>query len=111
MVRFSFAELFCSQPLTDPPLLLLFNAGLTLFICLGFARSEDGKFDGVAGALSSLSFILGALTSIIAGFLGMRIAVFSNGRVTLAAAKQGELGMREAFNVAFKGGVVMGFGT
>ena len=51
------------------------------------------------------------MTSIIAGFLGMRIAVFSNGRVTLAAAKQGELGMREAFNVAFKGGVVMGFGT
>jgi hypothetical protein len=40
----------------------------------------------------------------------MRIAVFSNGRVTLAAAKQGEMGMREAFNVAFKGGIVMGFG-
>ncbi len=50
------------------------------------------------------AFVVGALFSIAAGFVGMRIAVKSNVR-TAEAAKQG---MKGALSVAFSGGSVMG---
>ena len=50
------------------------------------------------------AFVVGALFSIAAGFVGMRIAVKSNVR-TAQAAKQG---MKGALSVAFSGGSVMG---
>lgn len=34
------------------------------------------------GGLTALSFIVGALTSILAGFIGMMVAVYSNARTT-----------------------------
>lgn len=51
------------------------------------------------------AFILGAITSAIAGNAGMRIATKANGR-TAIAAKEG--GLAKALNVAFSGGAVMG---
>ena len=51
------------------------------------------------------AFVLGAITSAIAGNAGMRIATKANGR-TAIAAKEG--GLAKALNVAFSGGVVMG---
>lgn len=51
------------------------------------------------------SFILGAVTSAIAGNAGMRIATKANGR-TAIAAKEG--GLAKALDVAFSGGAVMG---
>lgn len=61
-----------------------------------------GAFIGVptAGA-----FVLGAVTSAIAGNAGMRIATKANGR-TAIAAKEG--GLAKALDVAFSGGAVMG---
>ncbi|MBQ3437646.1 MAG: sodium-translocating pyrophosphatase [Fusobacterium sp.] len=61
-----------------------------------------GAFVGVptAGA-----FVLGAITSAIAGNAGMRIATKANGR-TAIAAKEG--GLAKALDVAFSGGAVMG---
>lgn len=53
---------------------------------------------------TAIAFIVGALFSIIAGFVGMRIAVKSNVR-TAQAAKHG---IKEALSVAFSGGSVMG---
>ena len=50
-------------------------------------------------------FVLGAITSAIAGNAGMRIATKANGR-TAIAAKEG--GLAKALNVAFSGGAVMG---
>ncbi|MFS8022369.1 putative inorganic diphosphatase [Helianthus anomalus] len=54
---------------------------------------------------STVSFILGAITSIISGFLGMKIATYTNARTTLEARK----GVGKAFIVAFCSGAVMGF--
>lgn len=53
----------------------------------------------------SITFILGALISAIAGNVGMRIATKANGRTSIAA-KNG--GLSKALDVAFAGGAVMG---
>ncbi|RZC80834.1 hypothetical protein C5167_043409 [Papaver somniferum] len=54
---------------------------------------------------STISFVLGAVTSVISGFLGMKIATYANARTTLEARK----GVGKAFIVAFRSGAVMGF--
>ncbi len=54
--------------------------------------------------LISLSFVLGAVASGLAGYFGMRIATKANVRTTQAATK----GMPQALMVAFSGGTVMG---
>ncbi len=56
----------------------------------------------------SLSYVLGALSSIIAGYVGMRIAVNANVRTTNVAA---EKGLNKALRLAFNGGLVMGLMT
>jgi K(+)-stimulated pyrophosphate-energized sodium pump len=56
------------------------------------------------GWQTSVSFILGAFFSALAGFLGMQIATKSNARTTNAA----QTGLNEALDIAFSGGSVMG---
>eukprot|EP01028_Stygiella_incarcerata_P002484 TRINITY_DN1467_c0_g1_i1.p1 TRINITY_DN1467_c0_g1~~TRINITY_DN1467_c0_g1_i1.p1 ORF type:complete len:736 (-),score=170.10 TRINITY_DN1467_c0_g1_i1:139-2346(-) len=56
-------------------------------------------------AFSMMSFQLGAVTSIISGYIGMKIAVYSNTRTAINATK----GVTHAFNTAFRAGTVMGF--
>lgn len=53
---------------------------------------------------TAIAFLIGAIFSIIAGYIGMRIAVKANVRTTQAARK----GIKEALSVAFSGGTVMG---
>ncbi|MGL5460920.1 MAG: sodium-translocating pyrophosphatase, partial [Cetobacterium sp.] len=53
----------------------------------------------------AVTFVIGALTSALAGNIGMRIATKANGR-TAIAAKEG--GLSKALDVAFAGGAVMG---
>jgi K(+)-stimulated pyrophosphate-energized sodium pump len=55
--------------------------------------------------LIALTFVLGAVTSAVAGNIGMRVATRANGR-TATAAQEGGLAL--ALNVAFSGGTVMG---
>lgn len=54
---------------------------------------------------STISFLLGAITSVLSGFLGMKIATYANARTTLEARK----GVGKAFITAFRSGAVMGF--
>ncbi|KAF7111573.1 hypothetical protein CFC21_111565 [Triticum aestivum] len=56
-------------------------------------------------AFSTIAFVLGAVTSLVSGFLGMKIATYANARTTLEARK----GVGKAFTVAFRSGAVMGF--
>ena len=53
---------------------------------------------------TALAFLVGSVFSIIAGFIGMRIAVKANVRTTQAA----QSGIKKALSVAFSGGTVMG---
>ena len=78
---------------------------LTIFVIiiaviLGFANKGNTN----SSALVALSFVTGALTSGLAGFLGMRVATKANNRTTHAA----RTGLAPALNVAFTGGSVMG---
>ncbi len=60
--------------------------------------------DGENSWLVAVSFLVGALASGLAGFLGMRVATKANNRTTHAA----QTGLAKALNVAFTGGSVMG---
>jgi len=66
------------------------------------AVSNMGRED--SHALVALSFVLGAICSALAGYLGMRAATTANVRTTSAA----RVSLVQALNVAFAGGSVMG---
>jgi len=68
-------------------------------ILLAFAARSQGD-----SILISFSFLIGALASGLAGFLGMKVATKANNRTTHAA----QSGLAKALNVAFTGGSVMG---
>ncbi|QHT65609.1 sodium-translocating pyrophosphatase [Rhodocytophaga rosea] len=57
--------------------------------------------------LVALSFVLGAFSSALAGFIGMRVATKANVRTTAAARTS----LGKALEVAFTGGSVMGMGV
>ena len=54
-----------------------------------------------------VAFIIGALFSILAGFIGMRVATQANVRTTQAARTS----LAQALKVSFTGGSVMGLGV
>ena len=77
---------------------------MTIFVIivgclLAFAANNQGD-----SWLVSISFLVGALTSGLAGLLGMKVATKANNRTTNAAQD----GLAKALNVAFIGGSVMG---
>lgn len=63
-------------------------------------------WDMARGFFTALSFLLGAVTSMASGYLGMKVAVYSNVRTTVSAQKSG---WTSCFNTAFRAGAVMGF--
>nr|WP_321414377.1 sodium-translocating pyrophosphatase [uncultured Allomuricauda sp.] len=65
-------------------------------------NSEEGSNGMVA-----VSFIVGAICSALAGFIGMRVATKANVRTTNAARTS----LGKALEVAFAGGAVMGLGV
>ena len=61
-----------------------------MFIILfsGFLFGVIGSVEGYwNGLFSVFAFVLGSFTSIISGFIGMRIAVYANSRTALQAMK------------------------
>ncbi|MEC7729665.1 MAG: sodium-translocating pyrophosphatase [Candidatus Neomarinimicrobiota bacterium] len=73
---------------------------ISVALVLGIANS--GRND--SSSLISMSFIVGAIASGLAGYLGMKVATKANNRTTNAARKS----LASALNVAFTGGSVMG---
>ena len=73
---------------------------LAVAVLLGLANNDRED----SNVLISLSFIVGALASGLAGFVGMKVATKANNRTTNAARS----GLATALNVAFSGGSVMG---
>lgn len=54
------------------------------------------------------AFLLGAVISVISGFIGMKVATYANSRTAYSAINE-ETGLADAFIVAFRGGSVLGF--
>ena len=75
-------------------------------VIIFFLVSWGTGWDGARGFFTALSFVLGAVTSMASGYLGMKVAVFSNVRTTVSAQKPG---WTACFNTAFRAGAVMGF--
>ena len=66
-----------------------------------------GNSETESSGLVAVSFVVGALMSALAGFIGMRIATKANVRTTNAARTS----LNKALEVAFSGGAVMGLGV
>jgi len=73
---------------------------VSVAIVLGVANNNNPD----SSVFIAFSFLVGAVASGLAGFLGMRVATKSNNRTTNAARDN----LEKALNVAFSGGSVMG---
>ena len=75
---------------------------LAVAILLGISGNTE-----TSSPLVALSFVIGAICSALAGFIGMRVATKANVRTTNAARTS----LGKALEVAFAGGSVMGLGV
>lgn len=75
-----------------------------LAVAILLAISADSE---LSHPMVGLSFVIGACCSILAGFIGMRVATKANVRTANAAQK----GLNQALKIAFAGGSVMGMGV
>ena len=76
-------------------------------IVVGLLMIVKGSSEGDSHSLVALSFVVGAICSGLAGFIGMRVATKANVRTTNAA----QTSLSKAMKVAFNGGTVMGLGV
>ncbi|MCL7764404.1 sodium-translocating pyrophosphatase [Polaribacter sp. Z014] len=66
-----------------------------------------GNTEVGSNGMVAISFIIGAICSALAGFIGMKVATKANVRTTEAA----KISLGKALEVAFAGGAVMGLGV
>jgi K(+)-stimulated pyrophosphate-energized sodium pump len=78
-------------------------------ILLYFKGESDTDLEGnnISSGIIAISFIIGAICSALAGFIGMKVATKANVRTTQAARTS----LGRALEVAFAGGAVMGLGV
>ncbi|WP_152286286.1 sodium-translocating pyrophosphatase [Flavicella marina] len=76
---------------------------IAVAVLLFFKGSSESNSNGMV----AVSFIVGAICSALAGFIGMKVATKANVRTTQAARSS----LGKALEVAFAGGAVMGLGV
>lgn len=101
------AEAFLRRQFQTIIMLALLLA-VVLFLGYGFVRSHQ-DFDPVGSALElatwvTISFVLGAICSLIAGFVGMWISIRTNIRTAVGAMSS----INEGLQIALRGGAVAG---
>ena len=96
------ANSFLFQEYSIMSVFIVVFAAVVLLIVDVFGQ-EHARFRCYA----TVSFVIGAVTSILCGFIGMRIAVAANYRTTYKAKSS----LSEAFTVAYRAGCVMGFSS
>jgi len=81
---------------------------LSIFVvAVAILLAIKGETEANSNIFVALSFIVGAVCSALAGFIGMRVATKANVRTTQAARSS----LGRALEVAFAGGSVMGLGV
>lgn len=82
--------------------LALVSVVFGIILAIVFSFDEEG-FGIVRGLETSAAYIVGALCSAVAGYLGMSVAVRANVRTSVAASSS----LVKAFNVAYRAGSVL----
>lgn len=81
---------------------------LSIFVlCVAVLLYFKGSNEAGSNGMVAISFVVGAICSALAGFIGMRVATKANVRTTNAARTS----LGKALEVAFAGGAVMGLGV
>jgi K(+)-stimulated pyrophosphate-energized sodium pump len=80
--------------------LAMLSIGMAIILAIVFSIQRDAAH----GLGIAITFLIGALCSAVAGYMGMSVAVKGNVRTSTAA----ERGLNPAFAVSFKAGSVMG---
>ncbi|MEH6307300.1 sodium-translocating pyrophosphatase [Olivibacter sp. CPCC 100613] len=81
---------------------------LSYFVVIaGILLAWSGTLSPYSSWVIAISFVIGAVTSAFAGYIGMRIATKANVRTTQAARTS----LAKALKVSFTGGTVMGLGV
>ncbi|GBD07475.1 Putative K(+)-stimulated pyrophosphate-energized sodium pump [bacterium HR21] len=83
--------------------LALYMLGFAILIAL---LIDDPLTPVREGVYTAIAFLCGAFCSVLAGFIGMRIATHGNVRTASSA----RISLAHAFRTAFQSGAVMGFG-
>ena len=83
--------------------LTIFMIGFAIVIAL---LIDDHHTENIReGIYTAVSFLYGALISIVSGYIGMKVATAGNARTTVSARNN----IGDAFRVALNSGAVMGF--
>jgi len=75
---------------------------LIIFFAVDYKSDSTGSDWKV---YTTIAFLLGAITSVVSGYIGMMIATYANTRTAYNCTKSLSLG----FQVAYRSGCVMGF--
>merc|ERR1712032_361992 len=76
-----------------------------LVLCVVDVPWDITKGSPVAFPFTMVAFMVGAFTSMLAGYIGMKIATIANVKTTYLCCTSDD----EGFKVAYRGGQVLGF--
>jgi Na+/H+-translocating membrane pyrophosphatase len=83
----------------------VFSVAFAIILTFTVDLQEMNRDPATGFPYTALSFLIGSLTSILSGYIGMRIAVYTNTRTTFQCCKD----VNSGFLTAFRGGQVLGF--
>ena len=88
-------------------ILSIFVAAVAVLLYFKGENDVNDAGESISSGMLSVSFVVGAICSALAGFIGMKVATKANVRTTQAARTS----LGKALEVAFSGGSVMGLGV
>ena len=88
-------------------LLSIFVGAVAILLYFKGESDVNEKGEAISSGMVAVSFIVGAICSALAGFIGMKVATKANVRTTQAARTS----LGKGLEVAFSGGAAMGLGV
>ena len=85
--------------------MIAFAAVIAILISYPTYDADKNVVGSVPGVWTAIAFLFGAIISITAGYIGMKVATAGNARTTVSAKQD----IAHAFQVAINSGAVMGF--